>query len=158
MKNLDTFFDRIFRLVVTIAAIWAAYVLSSIFLAPPAFETKVVQQPVATTLCYGATFTYSSETIVRRTPVTLIKTETWFGEAQRNNVITDTFADVEIINWDKKVPAIIPRTYTIAVPKYDRKGRILPPGNYRYITNIQSWGDPKTASLSFDITIPKDCS
>ncbi len=156
-ERLNTFFDKVFRLVVTLAAIWAAYVLSSMFFAPPPYELEVVN-PKPYVVCPGDKFTYQANVIVRRTPVTLMRTDTWFSYTTNNNVTADKFDEVEIFNWDKKVHSIVPRTKIVNVPETTMDGTPLLPGKYRYIVNLNSWGVSTPASMSFEVTVPENCS
>jgi hypothetical protein len=154
---MKVFFDYIFRLVVTVAAIWGCYVLSSEFLAPAPYELRVVN-PKSYTVCPGDSFTYQSEVIVRKTPMSLLRTETWYSYQTKNNVIFDRYQNVEIFNWDKKVVDTISRSREVKVPELTSEGNLMVPGKYRYIVNLNSWGVQVPASMSLEVIIPENCS
>lgn len=156
-KKIDKIFNVIYKVVVALLGLWVVYILSSTFLAPPPYEIHVVK-PAVHTACPGDKFYYNSEVIVRRTPVTLMRTDTWFSEKLNANVVADRFSETEIFNWDSKVKTVIPRIKSAVVPRTTSEGSPMVPGNYRYIVNLNSWGVQVPASMSIQVTIPENCS
>ena len=158
-KNLNNIFNAVYKVLVGIVAIWVVFVLSSMFFAPEPYELhKDASNPARHYVCPGDTFIYESNVVVRRTPITLVRTDSWFSEQTKNSIVPDRYETMEVFNWDKNVRNIVPRRKNVVVPSTTMDGKPIPPGNYRYIVHLNAWGETTPASMTFNVTIKKDCS
>ena len=147
--TINTKFSNLIMLVAVLFMLYFVYTIQ--FHGAP-YEYKPGTVASASVACPGDKLTYRATLIVRKTPVTLFRSESWFSVEDQLTVKGDKSADIEVFNWDTKVTKLSPRTVPFTVPHEIKKA-----GQYRLIVNLGSYGYNTPASTSITIDVPDTC-
>jgi hypothetical protein len=149
--------DNFYKLFNAGALVVLVYLLSSMFLAPKPYTAELINPNETIEVCIGKSFDLEIKLHVRRTPATIIRTETWFSANTNNNVVWDTFTSAESFNWRDKQSKPVARIRNVTVPQKNSDGTKFQPGEYYFIVNYNSFGVSTPSSVAAHI-IAKDCS
>lgn len=158
LENIGKTVAWAIQILTLLSIIGIVYFVSSIFLAPKAFNITLLNPTEKVTLCLGQDLKIETVAKVLRTPSTIFKSETWFSEDLNQTVVWAKVGDVKVYNWDKGVMGDIPRVSYIKTPTtYNDLTTKIPEGNYRYIVHYTTLGSslPVTTSLAVPVKLKK---